>query len=176
MSQKVRPPFPTPVRGQASVEYILLIGLIVIFLIAALFVFRNSVIGFIGSVSEWFGGQAVTAPPSTPPNPPLAAAPPTPPSPTPTPTPKPTPAEEDWSLWLQGRWCGPSQPWTGNRTGSGQINGYPVRSIGPDRFRFTNPTNPNDYTDYERVSGNSYRLTYRNLTPNMPVSAPWSRC
>lgn len=83
----------------------------------------------------------------------------------------------DWSSWLRGHWCPPSgHVWTGVQTRPGVVNGYPVTSLGPNKFRFTNPSNPNDYTDYERLPNGSFRMVYRNLTPNMPASAPWVRC
>ena len=60
--------------GQAQVEYILLIGLVIIFILIMLFNFRDSLNGFIGRVSAWIDGQDAPQPP--PPPPPPAPAPP----------------------------------------------------------------------------------------------------
>jgi Flp pilus assembly pilin Flp len=43
--------------GQGMVEYILIIGLIVLFIIVALVVFKDSVVGFITKVRTWIDGQ-----------------------------------------------------------------------------------------------------------------------
>ena len=51
--------FVSDESGQGMVEYILIIGLIVLVIIVALFVFRNAIIGFI---QEERAEAAVTAP------------------------------------------------------------------------------------------------------------------
>lgn len=43
--------------GQGMVEYILIIGLIVLFIIVALVVFKDSVVSFINKVVGWINGQ-----------------------------------------------------------------------------------------------------------------------
>jgi hypothetical protein len=160
-------------HAQAQAEYILLIGLIILFIIVVLLQFRDSVNGYTSKVIAWLDGSALpaSAPPSGPVTPPAPS-----PKPTPTLTPTPTPmSAEDWSKWLVGKWCGASD-WTGGRTAPGVVNGMPVTALGGERFRFTNPANPNDFTDYERLPGGTFRMTYRNLTPSLSPSAPWRRC
>lgn len=44
--------------GQGMVEYILIIGLIVLFIVVVLIAFRESVIGFINKVKAWIDGQS----------------------------------------------------------------------------------------------------------------------
>ncbi|HVT43829.1 MAG TPA: hypothetical protein VMT00_05515 [Thermoanaerobaculia bacterium] len=46
----------------------------------------------------------------------------------------------------------------------------------PDKFRFTHPTNPGDYTDYERLPDGTFRMVFRSLSPRDPPSNPWHRC
>lgn len=41
--------------GQGTMEYILIVGLIVIFLIVALYFFRNNLKEFINKVADWLG-------------------------------------------------------------------------------------------------------------------------
>jgi hypothetical protein len=76
-------------RGQASSEFILIIGLIVLAVILALFVFRDSVVSFTDRAAAWLDsfGEHKTSPP------PKAEAPPEPP-------PKPDPLDS-----LAGTWC-----------------------------------------------------------------------
>ena len=47
--------------GQGTMEYILIVGLIVIFLIVALYLFRNALGNFINKVSDWLSGAEPTA-------------------------------------------------------------------------------------------------------------------
>ena len=49
--------FVSDESGQGMVEYILIIGLIVLVIIVALFVFRNAIIGFINKVGAWLDSQ-----------------------------------------------------------------------------------------------------------------------
>ena len=44
--------------GQGMVEYILIIGLVVLFIIVALVVFKTSVVNFINKVIGWIDGQS----------------------------------------------------------------------------------------------------------------------
>lgn len=46
--------------GQGMVEYILIIGLIVIFIVGVLFIFRDKVKEFIHKVADWIGEQNAT--------------------------------------------------------------------------------------------------------------------
>lgn len=45
--------------GQGMVEYILIIGLVVLFIIVALVAFKDEVIGFIDKVKSWISGADV---------------------------------------------------------------------------------------------------------------------
>lgn len=45
--------------GQGMVEYILIIGLIVLFIIAALILFKDAIEGFITKVKGWIEGKDV---------------------------------------------------------------------------------------------------------------------
>jgi Flp pilus assembly pilin Flp len=45
--------------GQGMVEYILIIGLIVLFIIAALILFKDTVLVFIDKVKGWIDGKDV---------------------------------------------------------------------------------------------------------------------
>ena len=45
--------------GQGMVEYILIIGLVVLFIIVALVAFKDEVIGFIDKVKSWISGAEV---------------------------------------------------------------------------------------------------------------------
>lgn len=45
--------------GQGMVEYILIIGLIVLFIVVALVAFKDEVVGFIEKVQGWISGQDV---------------------------------------------------------------------------------------------------------------------
>lgn len=45
--------------GQGMVEYILIIGLIVLFIIAALILFKDTILGFIEKVKGWIEGKDV---------------------------------------------------------------------------------------------------------------------
>jgi Flp pilus assembly pilin Flp len=45
--------------GQGMVEYILIIGLIVLFIIAALILFKDTILGFIDKVKNWIEGKDV---------------------------------------------------------------------------------------------------------------------
>jgi Flp pilus assembly pilin Flp len=80
--------------GQAQVEYILLIGLVCLFIIAALFWFRDAVVGYTGRVADWIGGGGSMAQAQRPATPP-------PPPPSPSPTPSPSPPPDAWA----GVWC-----------------------------------------------------------------------
>jgi Flp pilus assembly pilin Flp len=44
--------------GQGMVEYILIIGLVVLFIVVIMIAFRDSVIGFINKVKAWIDGQS----------------------------------------------------------------------------------------------------------------------
>ena len=44
--------------GQGMVEYILIIGLIVLFIIVTLVVFKDAVVTFIGKVTTWINGAS----------------------------------------------------------------------------------------------------------------------
>lgn len=44
--------------GQGMVEYILIIGLVVLFIVVVMIAFRDSVIGFINKVKAWIEGQS----------------------------------------------------------------------------------------------------------------------
>ena len=46
-------------RGQGMVEYILIIGLIVLFIVVVLFLFRDAINGFINKAIGWIEGQDV---------------------------------------------------------------------------------------------------------------------
>jgi Flp pilus assembly pilin Flp len=48
--------------GQGMVEYILIIGLVVLFIIVALVLFKDSVVGFITKVNNWITGSNPPAP------------------------------------------------------------------------------------------------------------------
>jgi len=94
-------------RGQAQVEYILLIGLVSLFIVVALIGFREAVIEYICKVIVAIGGDPIagcgspTAPAPEVAAAPPAAAPPAPNPPPPTPTPSPTPLTGE----LSGEWC-----------------------------------------------------------------------
>lgn len=45
--------------GQGMVEYILIIGLVVLFIVVALVLFKDSVVGFINKVIGWVDGSDV---------------------------------------------------------------------------------------------------------------------
>lgn len=45
--------------GQGMVEYILIIGLVVLFIIVALVAFKDEVVGFITKVQNWISGSDV---------------------------------------------------------------------------------------------------------------------
>jgi Flp pilus assembly pilin Flp len=45
--------------GQGMVEYILIIGLVVLFIVVALMAFKDEVIGFINKVKAWISGAEV---------------------------------------------------------------------------------------------------------------------
>ena len=51
--------FWTDESGQGMVEYILIIGLEVLFIIVALVAFKDEVIGFIDKVKSWISGAEV---------------------------------------------------------------------------------------------------------------------
>jgi Flp pilus assembly pilin Flp len=51
--------FWTDESGQGMVEYILIIGLVVLFIIVALVAFKDEVIGFIDKVKSWISGSDV---------------------------------------------------------------------------------------------------------------------
>lgn len=51
--------FLTDESGQGMVEYILIIGLVVLFIIVALVAFKEEVIGFIDKVKSWISGAEV---------------------------------------------------------------------------------------------------------------------
>ena len=51
--------FWTDESGQGMVEYILIIGLVVLFIIVALVAFKDEVIGFIDKVKSWISGADV---------------------------------------------------------------------------------------------------------------------
>jgi Flp pilus assembly pilin Flp len=50
--------------GQGMVEYILIIGLIVLFIVVILIVFRKQLNNFLNKISAWIGGQSVPSPAS----------------------------------------------------------------------------------------------------------------
>ena len=45
--------------GQGMVEYILIIGLVVLFIVVALVAFKDEVVGFIDKVKAWISGSDV---------------------------------------------------------------------------------------------------------------------
>ena len=45
--------------GQGMVEYILIIGLVVLFIVVALVAFKDEVVGFIEKVKSWISGSDV---------------------------------------------------------------------------------------------------------------------
>ncbi len=45
--------------GQGMVEYILIIGLVVLFIIVVLVIFKDAVVEFIGKVTTWIQGSDV---------------------------------------------------------------------------------------------------------------------
>jgi Flp pilus assembly pilin Flp len=45
--------------GQGMVEYILIIGLVVLFIIVAMVAFKDEVVAFIDKVKSWISGQDV---------------------------------------------------------------------------------------------------------------------
>jgi len=45
--------------GQGMVEYILIIGLVVLFIVVALVAFKDEVVGFIDKVKSWISGSDV---------------------------------------------------------------------------------------------------------------------
>lgn len=45
--------------GQGMVEYILIIGLVVLFIVVALVAFKDEVVGFIEKVKNWISGSDV---------------------------------------------------------------------------------------------------------------------
>jgi Flp pilus assembly pilin Flp len=45
--------------GQGMVEYILIIGLVVLFIVVALVAFKDEVVGFIEKVKNWISGADV---------------------------------------------------------------------------------------------------------------------
>jgi Flp pilus assembly pilin Flp len=45
--------------GQGMVEYILIIGLVVLFIVVALVAFKDEVVGFIEKVKAWISGSEV---------------------------------------------------------------------------------------------------------------------
>jgi Flp pilus assembly pilin Flp len=48
-------------EGQGMVEYILIIGLVVLFIIVAMVAFKDQVVGFIERVQTWIEGAAPPA-------------------------------------------------------------------------------------------------------------------
>lgn len=56
---KILKQFVTDESGQGMVEYILIIGLVVLFIIVALVAFKDEVIGFIEKVKGWISGAEV---------------------------------------------------------------------------------------------------------------------
>jgi Flp pilus assembly pilin Flp len=51
--------FLTDESGQGMVEYILIIGLVVLFIIVAMVLFKDSVVEFIEKVKTWISGAEV---------------------------------------------------------------------------------------------------------------------
>jgi len=102
-------------RGQAMTEYILLIGLVSIFILSALILFRNAIVDFTKEVVAALESseEPVAEPP--PPSPPQVAA--NPPTPSASSTPTATPL-------IEGRRCA-------------SYNNLLVRRTGPDTFRVT---------------------------------------
>ena len=169
-------------RGQAQVEYILLIGLVSLFILVALISFRESVIGFLCEVIVAVGGDPIAGcgsqtapapvavpvvPPPAVPAPTQAAANPSP-SPAPTPTPASSPALEN----LAGKWCVFLSSWPGsgfvytdtfvpvaNGTYSNDQKGV-VLPTGPDRFEFRSPGGGTE-GPYVRQPDGSYQYTNR---------------
>ena len=159
-------------RGQAIAEYILLIGLIIIFIIVVLYEFRDSVDIYTNRVIAWIEGQETppqpVAPPPTPAPRPVAAPPPAP-TPTPRPSPTPVPVADDWATFLTGRWCGPQFTWVVSKTGPNQIwayreypNGsrssgdtFRLTELQPGVVRETGVNNPQDIGDASRLNNNT---------------------
>ena len=79
-------------RGQGQVEYILLIGLVCLFIVVALIWFRDAVADYTLRVADWIEGKPPTQ---------VTPASLAPPTPTPAPTPEPPPPPET----LEGQWC-----------------------------------------------------------------------
>lgn len=100
-------------RGQAQTEYILLIGLVSIFILMGLIGFRDAVSDFICRVTAFVSGEAADCGGGgSDADPPMAvAAAPAPPPPEPTPEPSPTPLVGEMS----GEWC---VYWFGNSSNS----------------------------------------------------------
>ncbi|MEO8216500.1 MAG: hypothetical protein ABI718_05410 [Acidobacteriota bacterium] len=98
-------------RGQAQVEYILLIGLIILFILIVLIDYREAVNRFICKVTIAIGGDpgnCGSAPPPVAAVPvPPPAAPPAPPAPNPSPPPSPAPDPSPTPPTgeLSGDWC-----------------------------------------------------------------------
>ncbi|MEO8218075.1 MAG: hypothetical protein ABI718_13420 [Acidobacteriota bacterium] len=167
-------------RGQAIAEYILLIGLIILFMIVVLYEFRDSVNIYTNRVIAWIEGQDTPPQPVATPTPaPRIVAPPPPATPTPrpstTPTPAPTPAD-DSATFLTGRWCGPQFTWVVSRSAPGQIYAYRIYPDGrqsagdyfnltvlrPGIIRETGVRNPNDIGDAARISDNTIQSPPNN--------------
>jgi Flp pilus assembly pilin Flp len=169
-------------RGAASTEYILLIGLVVLFIIVGLIVWRDSVNDFISKVAAWIEGSAV---PET--TPVAMAAPPPPPPPAATPTP--TPAPEDWPGWLEGRWCSDDgvNDVLYSRAGPGMINVtrvYPdgrraptqhvtITGQGQNGYRETLPGNANWFSSHRRINDNTFQIV---STADGASGAVFRRC
>ena len=179
------------VRGQALVEYIMLIGLIVIFIITALYYFRDAVNAFTGRVGDWLGGASASGqsqPPAMAGGPRPAPQPPPPAATPPRPTPTPVKTDDDWVDWLVGRWCFSGNDVVYARAGPGLIT---VQRIYPDGSR-TNPqlvritsngnngyreTIPGDSTwfgDQQRLSPTSFRVA--NRSDGYSQNGSFTRC
>lgn len=94
--------------GQAMAEYILIIGLVTIFLLTMLIAFRNAIADFTNEVVAFI--QSSSGPPAiaaaSPPPPPAAA--PVRSNPRPAPSPSPTPTPEVPEQLRGGLFCGPN--------------------------------------------------------------------
>ncbi|MEO8216559.1 MAG: hypothetical protein ABI718_05710 [Acidobacteriota bacterium] len=158
--------------GQAQTEYILLIGLVIIFILVMLINFRDSLNGFTQRVTDWINGQTSPAsappPPAAPPPKVKPTPPPTPPpKATPTPTPNPNMSDDDWADWLVGVWCFSGNTWTVTRIGPGLVSAYQtsnagvrqpaqtvrITSQGNSGFQETLPGSPGWFVNDQRTSG-----------------------
>ena len=166
--------------GQAMVEYIVLIGLIVLFLLVVLIQFRNSISAFTQSVVSYFESAsgppvqvALANPPPPRPAAPPRAAPSAPPKVAPPASPRPTPSATPAPESPSGKYCAPFNDVEFREVGPGLITTQIIRKDGtrepaqtfrvttyPGGFRITSVSNPQFFVDHEFIdSGGSFRIT-----------------